>query len=132
MLEVHEMLKDEMHLLLNRAPYGHLGCARYGRPYIVPIHFVFQDPFIFVYTTEGMKTEFIEENAEVCLQAEEVESPSHWCSVIVTGRAERITDSADRDAAMSEMSRKHEYSRPGDRPALVFTKVENLAASRGL
>jgi hypothetical protein len=39
---------------------------------------------------------------------------------------------AERDAAMAEMSRKHEYSRPGDRPALVYTKVENLAASRGL
>jgi hypothetical protein len=25
------------------------------------------------------------------------------------------------------MSRKHEYSRPGDRPALVFEKVEKLA-----
>jgi hypothetical protein len=30
------------------------------------------------------------------------------------------------------MSRKHEYSRAGDKPALVFEKVENLAASRGL
>jgi hypothetical protein len=39
---------------------------------------------------------------------------------------------AERDAALAEMSRKHEYSRPGDRPALIFTKVENLAASRGL
>jgi len=39
---------------------------------------------------------------------------------------------AERDAAMLEMSRKHEYSRPGDRPALNYTKVENLAASRGL
>ena len=39
---------------------------------------------------------------------------------------------AERDAALQEMSRKHEYSRPGDRPALIFTKVENLAASRGL
>ena len=39
---------------------------------------------------------------------------------------------AERDAAMAEMSRKHEYSRPGDRPALNFEKVENLAESRGL
>ena len=39
---------------------------------------------------------------------------------------------SERDAALAEMSRKHEYSRPGDRPALVYTKVENLAASRGL
>ena len=39
---------------------------------------------------------------------------------------------AERDAALVDMSRKHEYSRIGDRPALVFEKVENLAASRGL
>ena len=38
----------------------------------------------------------------------------------------------ERDAALTEMSRKHEYSRIGDKPALVFEKVENLAASRGL
>jgi len=30
------------------------------------------------------------------------------------------------------MSRRHEYSRNGDKPALVFEKVENLAASRGI
>jgi hypothetical protein len=37
----------------------------------------------------------------------------------------------ERDAALAEMSRRHEYSRPGDRPALLYTKVENVAASRG-
>lgn len=39
---------------------------------------------------------------------------------------------AERDAALLDMARKHEYSRIGDRPALQFEKVENLAASRGL
>lgn len=34
---------------------------------------------------------------------------------------------SERDAALAEMSRKHEYSRSGDAPALVFSKVENLA-----
>jgi len=38
----------------------------------------------------------------------------------------------ERDAALAEMSRRHEYSRAGDRPALVFEKVEKLAESRGL
>jgi hypothetical protein len=37
---------------------------------------------------------------------------------------------AERDAALAEMSRRHEYSRPQDRPALVFTRVEKLADSR--
>jgi hypothetical protein len=39
---------------------------------------------------------------------------------------------AERDAAMVEMSRKHDYSRPQDAPTLVYSKTENLAASRGL
>jgi hypothetical protein len=39
---------------------------------------------------------------------------------------------AERDRALGDMSRKHEYSRIGDQPALVFEKVEKLAESRGL
>jgi hypothetical protein len=39
---------------------------------------------------------------------------------------------AERDAALSEMSHRHLYSRSGDKPALVFEKVENLAESRGI
>src|SRR6266851_6528745 len=37
---------------------------------------------------------------------------------------------AERDRVMEDMSRKHEYSRIGDQPALVFEKVEKLAESR--
>ncbi len=38
----------------------------------------------------------------------------------------------DRDAALTQMARRHEYSRIGDEPALTFEKVENLAQSRAL
>ena len=38
----------------------------------------------------------------------------------------------ERDAAMADMSRRHEYSRSEDKPALVFQKIEKLAESRGL
>jgi hypothetical protein len=37
---------------------------------------------------------------------------------------------AERDDALVDMARKHEYSRIGDQPALVFEKVENLSESR--
>jgi hypothetical protein len=39
---------------------------------------------------------------------------------------------AERDSALAEMSRRHQYSRAGDKPSLVFDKIENLAESRGL
>ncbi len=47
-------------------------------------------------------------------------------------RTHWYASAAERDAALIEMSRRHEYSRIGDKPALVFEKVENLAASRRL
>lgn len=36
----------------------------------------------------------------------------------------------ERDNALSEMSRLHQYSRRSDKPSLVFQKVEKLAESR--
>ena len=38
----------------------------------------------------------------------------------------------ERDAALAEMSRRHQYSRATDKPSLLFQKVEKLAESRGL
>lgn len=38
----------------------------------------------------------------------------------------------ERDAALSRMARRHEYSRIGDEPTLLFEKVENLSQSRAL
>ncbi|MGH8284721.1 MAG: hypothetical protein ACRETT_03025 [Steroidobacteraceae bacterium] len=38
----------------------------------------------------------------------------------------------EREAALKEMSRRHEYSRAGDKPSLVFEKIEKLSESRGL
>jgi hypothetical protein len=36
----------------------------------------------------------------------------------------------ERDRILEDMSRKHEYSRIGDAPSLVFEKVEKLGESR--
>ena len=43
-------------------------------------------------------------------------SRTHWFST-----------AAERDAALTEMSRRHEYSRAGDSPAMIYEKLENLA-----
>lgn len=38
-------------------------------------------------------------------------------------RTHWYSSAAERDAALEEMSREHDYSRPGDRPALTYAKV---------
>ncbi len=46
-------------------------------------------------------------------------SRSHWYETL-----------EEREAELAEMSRRHEYSRPGDQPSLLFEKVEKLAERR--
>ena len=101
MLEIEEMTAQNAHLLLKEQNYGHLGCARPdARPYVVPIHYAYDEPDIYIFTTEGMKTECIAANPEVCLQVEDVLDSGHWRSVIVNGRAEALTEPEDKERAM--------------------------------
>ena len=107
MIEIEEMAAGEAQALLKKVGYGHLGCAREGRPYVMPIHYAYGDPDIYIFTTEGMKTEFIAANPEVCLQVEEVVDPTNWKSVIATGKAERLTDQQEIEHAMQFITREN-------------------------
>ncbi len=120
MIEVEEMAPNDVHALLERADYGHLGCARDNRPYVIPIHYAYQDPDIYIFTTEGMKTEFIATNPEVCLQVEEVVDPTNWKSVIAAGKAERLTDKEEMEHAMQYITKAN----PTLAPALNKMRID--------
>jgi hypothetical protein len=100
MIEVREMSDKEIVELLSRVGYGHLACSRDDQPYLVPIHYAFKEPNIYVYTTEGKKSEIIAENPRICLQVEDVQDNAQWKSVILNGEAERLTDEVKREAAL--------------------------------
>jgi uncharacterized protein len=120
MLKVEDMPLEEMRALLSRIGYGHLGCAREGRPYVVPMHYSYDGECLYLFTTEGMKTNFIDANAEVCMQVEEVKSSSSWQSVMVTGRAERITKQEEKEHAMQHITENN----PTLTPALNQTQLD--------
>jgi uncharacterized protein len=100
MLDIDEMGTKEMHDLLHKVGHGHLGCAIEGHPYVVPMHYYFEEPNIYIFTTVGMKTKYMDANPEVCLQVEEVNDLKHWRSVTVTGQAEHITEPQEFDRVM--------------------------------
>ena len=100
MVKVEDMALDEMQALLRRVRFGHLGCAREGRPYVVPMNYAYDSENLYFFTTEGMKTSYIGANDEVCFQVEEVQDAAHWQSVMVTGRAERLTKAEEVERAM--------------------------------
>ena len=128
MLKVEDMTAEEMRALLGRAGFAHLGCAREGRPYVVPMHYAYAGEFLYIFTTEGMKTSFIEANPEVCLQVEEVESPTRWQSVMVTGKAERITKQDEKEHAMQAITE----SNPTLTPALNQTQIDTWGRANNI
>lgn len=105
MTRIEEMMARDVRALLSRAEYGHLACCRDDRPYLVPIHFAYTGTNLYLFTTEGMKTEIIRTNPHVCLQAEEVEDSRHWKSVIVGGRVEHLTSEEDKAFALTLIKR---------------------------
>ncbi len=119
MIEVREMSQEEIARLLGRGWYGHLGCARDGHPYVVPMNFAYEGGDLYFFTTEGTKTEFIAANHEVCFQAEEVEDATRWRSVMLTGRAERLSAAEETERAMLLISERN----PTLAPAISRTKI---------
>ena len=105
MIEVRELTDHEIDELLARVGYGHLACSRDSVPYVVPVQYAWDGRAVFLYTTEGRKSDTIAENPNVCLQVEDVEDNRHWCSVIVEGVAERL-DAGDERAMALKMIMK--------------------------
>ena len=52
MLEVVELLRPQIIELLERLDYGHLACSLNDRPYVIPVHFAYDNGEVFIYTTE--------------------------------------------------------------------------------
>jgi uncharacterized protein len=120
MLKVEDMSPADMHALLQRENFGHLGCSRDGRPYVVPMNYAYDGKELYFFTTEGMKTQFIGANPQVCLQVEEVTDSSHWRSVMVIGRAERLTNTEDTERAMQLIVERN----PSLTPAISATQMD--------
>ena len=119
MLKVNAMAPEEMQALLRRVGFGHLACTGDGLPYIVPMHYAYDSQDIYFFTSEGLKTEYMSVNPIVCFQVEEITDPSHWQSVMVTGRAERLTEPDKMERAMQLIT----VSNPTLTPAINRTQI---------
>lgn len=122
MLKVEDMSPAEMHALLQRESFGHLGCARDNRPYVVPMHYAYDGKELYFFTTQGMKTQYIDANPQVCLQVEEIKDSTHWRSVMVIGRAIEITNNEETQRAMKFITERN----PSLTPAISATQLDSM------
>ncbi len=90
-----EMTAEEMHSLLRKVSYGHLGLAFENEAYVVPVsHFYDGNKVWFKVSTEGKTTTYLQANAQACFQVDELVE-SQWGSVICYGTVS-LSDSEEQ------------------------------------
>jgi len=74
--------------LLGRVHHGRLGVISEGRPYIVPVGFVWVDGCLFFHSAPGRKTRALQADPQCCFEVDEYDQrTAAWASVIAWGTA---------------------------------------------
>lgn len=120
MLKISETTDLEARKLLEAMRCGHLGCSLHDQPYVVPMNYGFDGESIFFFSTEGLKTEWLNMNRKVCFQVERIDDGRHWQSVTVVGDAELLTHSEEIGRAANFIFKNN----PTLTPALNKTVIE--------
>jgi uncharacterized protein len=100
MLGIDKMSSKQIHELLPYVSYAHVDCIHEGRHYVTSLEYCIADSEIFLFATGAIETKDIDQEPEVCLQAEEFCDPLYWHKVIINGRASRLIDPIDIDQVM--------------------------------
>lgn len=79
----------EMDALLDAEIFGHLACSDDGKPYIVPMAYVFHENVLYGQTTGGKKTDILRRNPSVCFQVQQ-QKEREWRSVMCWGTFEEF------------------------------------------
>jgi nitroimidazol reductase NimA-like FMN-containing flavoprotein (pyridoxamine 5'-phosphate oxidase superfamily) len=86
------------------------------------MHYAYDGKDLYFFTTQGMKTQFIEANPQVCLQTEEITDSTNWRSVMVIGRANELTNADEIQRAMKLITERH----PSLTPAISATQLDSI------
>ena len=111
-MEVNEMAAEECKTVLESASLGRLGCSYENQPYVVPIHFAYEDAYLYVFSTLGQKVKWMRANPKVCVQTDQIENQGEWISVIVYGEYEELPEpqyAAERKHASSLLARRYQW-----------------------
>jgi nitroimidazol reductase NimA-like FMN-containing flavoprotein (pyridoxamine 5'-phosphate oxidase superfamily) len=80
---------SQMNELLTEEIFGHLACSDNGKPYVIPMAYVFIENVLYGQTTSGKKVEMMRKNPLVCFQVEQLKD-NRWRSVMCWGMFEEL------------------------------------------
>jgi uncharacterized protein len=97
---IGQLNKEQMQELLHHHTLGRIGCSLEGKPYVVPLNYVYDGNHIICHSLPGRKIEIMRKNPQVCFEVDEMTDFTHWRSVIVQAQYQELTEERERLAAM--------------------------------
>ena len=91
-MAIKEMSESQCHAFLTRAHVGRLACALDDQPYVVPVSLVYEENYLYSFSTIGQKVQWMRKNPKVCVQLDELTAQSHWTSLIVIGLYQELRE----------------------------------------
>jgi nitroimidazol reductase NimA-like FMN-containing flavoprotein (pyridoxamine 5'-phosphate oxidase superfamily) len=113
---IQEMTENECLNILTRTKLGRLACAHEHQPYVVPIYFVYEDPYLYGFTTLGQKVEWMRSNPLVCVELDEIVNRTQWMSVVIFGHYEELLDTPESGERWNHHPIPPLQDRPSDVP----------------
>ena len=98
-----ELNTEMIEQLLKIQLFGRIGCHADGITYVVPVNYIYEAPYIYAHSGEGLKINLMRKNPEVCSEVDEVENLFNWRSVICWGIFEGITDMQEMQEVMQKI-----------------------------
>jgi uncharacterized protein len=95
---------DEIEEVLHHGHVGRLASISKGRPYVVPITYVYSGDAVYGHTMPGRKVASMRIDPHVCFEVDERDGPN-WRSVVAEGTYEELRDDAERQAALRLVAR---------------------------
>lgn len=111
-MPIKEMSEKECREALTRLHTGRLGCALDNQPYIVPVSIVYEENFIYSFSTDGQKIKWMRANPKVCVQIDEISGQSKWLSVVGYGQYQELREpqfEIERAHARKLLDRQHHW-----------------------
>jgi nitroimidazol reductase NimA-like FMN-containing flavoprotein (pyridoxamine 5'-phosphate oxidase superfamily) len=125
-------LNDEkLEELLQTKLLGRIGCHADGITYVVPVHYVYESPFIYAHSSDGLKISLMRKNPEVCFEVDDIRDFFNWQSVICWGTFEEIKDMDEQQRVMQKLIDRIEPFLSGKEDAHPSHGIADLASEIG-
>jgi nitroimidazol reductase NimA-like FMN-containing flavoprotein (pyridoxamine 5'-phosphate oxidase superfamily) len=101
---LRELDDNQIEALLKDQLIGRLGCHSAGVTYIVPVNYVYDGTNIYCHSAKGMKIDMMRKNPEICFEVDKIKDMTDWQSVIAWGRFEEITEIAEQQKVLLQLT----------------------------